>query len=848
MKKPESTKEAYFKVDSRLLLQLGEQLVSNPAIALAELVKNAYDADATEVSVTLKNVQEKTGGTITIKDNGLGISSERFTQTWMRIATTDSNDNPVSKFFKRKRAGEKGIGRIACKNLAKELAIISISENDSGEKIELSANFNWDLFLPGSELDKVPISYSVKKVESSKPTGTELILKSTTNKWTIKNIERLNLELTDLFSPVIFKKEFKGQFASKQDPGFSYKVKADEFDLADYSISESFLKSAWAVVTGSVDSSGKAQYELKILNPIINKFQKKYEREGNFEFLQNLHTEIYFFKYAKEYFKNSTWKFQQAQKIGRDRGGIKVYADVFKVYGFGDPEDDWLRLSDDKSRAIGSFIEDRVKVPSIDRRPALQLFDNRGLFGYVQFDKKSNEKLSISINRESFTKNQAYEELVHFVRTGVNFATVVYSDERLKKANIEKAEEEKRERNEREVAEKAQQEAEEERKKAEEEEKEAKLKKEEAERSAKKKEQERLEAEEIRSHIESEFDTLWDRIIELEERKKSLTPHNLEELKELRSQFQQIRSNLYKAKEKEKKLQDEVHLETAKATQTAWLELSAKVNSFAKYKEAATKGIEIKESEVEKQKEKYNEELSILRVLASTGTLIFIFSHEISSFISDVRELKKSFSSAIKKSDEKEKKKYQTALSLFDNKVEMVHELRNFIDITGGRQSRSELSQFFIKSIVDDISKPFTYETKRRGIEIINEVPPYIRTPIMYRSEIVAILINLFTNSVKFVTNTDERKIKFEAYEDKNDIIVIRCLDTGRGLIEEKWEEVFDPFVSYAELDIYFGAGTGLGLKIVRDILLGYGGEVKFVHPPSEWKTCIEIRLPLMGQ
>ena len=74
--KTESTKEAYFKVDSRLLLQLGEQLVSNPAIALAELVKNAYDADATDVSVTLENVQDKTGGTITIKDNGLGISPD----------------------------------------------------------------------------------------------------------------------------------------------------------------------------------------------------------------------------------------------------------------------------------------------------------------------------------------------------------------------------------------------------------------------------------------------------------------------------------------------------------------------------------------------------------------------------------------------------------------------------------------------------------------------------------------------------------------------------------------------------------------------------------------------------
>lgn len=56
-----------FSVDSALLRELGEKLVSTVHVALAELVKNAYDADATEVRISIK--PNPTGGpTIVIED------------------------------------------------------------------------------------------------------------------------------------------------------------------------------------------------------------------------------------------------------------------------------------------------------------------------------------------------------------------------------------------------------------------------------------------------------------------------------------------------------------------------------------------------------------------------------------------------------------------------------------------------------------------------------------------------------------------------------------------------------------------------------------------------------------
>jgi HSP90 family molecular chaperone len=129
-------KYAFFDIDSRLLVQLGENLVTNRAIALAELVKNSYDADAKNIIVRMYNIKSPSG-TIIVEDDGSGMNSRTFLNTWMRIATNDKDENPISKKFKRKKSGEKGIGRFACRILSKKLTLISVSENEDGIKEEL---------------------------------------------------------------------------------------------------------------------------------------------------------------------------------------------------------------------------------------------------------------------------------------------------------------------------------------------------------------------------------------------------------------------------------------------------------------------------------------------------------------------------------------------------------------------------------------------------------------------------------------------------------------------------------------------------------------------------------------
>jgi len=79
-------KKLHFSVDSALLKELGEKLVETVHLALSELVKNAYDADASKVEVIIDQ-NENGENRVRIIDNGRGMNFSQVEKYWMRIAT-----------------------------------------------------------------------------------------------------------------------------------------------------------------------------------------------------------------------------------------------------------------------------------------------------------------------------------------------------------------------------------------------------------------------------------------------------------------------------------------------------------------------------------------------------------------------------------------------------------------------------------------------------------------------------------------------------------------------------------------------------------------------------------------
>ena len=146
-----------FTIDAELLRELGERLVGKPHIALAELIKNSYDADATEV--TIKFAPNKRS--IEVIDNGHGMTPDEFKNFWMRIGTTHKKEKQ-SRDFGRIMTGSKGVGRLAVQFLANKLTIQTVPKNGNGEWLE--AKINWDEAIRHKQfLTKVEVEYIPKK-------------------------------------------------------------------------------------------------------------------------------------------------------------------------------------------------------------------------------------------------------------------------------------------------------------------------------------------------------------------------------------------------------------------------------------------------------------------------------------------------------------------------------------------------------------------------------------------------------------------------------------------------------------------------------------------------------------
>ncbi len=419
--------ETFFSVDSQLLFQLGEKLVTNRAVALSELVKNSYDADATQVTVYMQQIKA-VGGTIIIEDNGIGMTQSQFSNTWMRIATIDKELNPISIKYGRQKAGEKGIGRFACRRLSSTLELESIAELENGEKQRLRAYFNWSTFMAGSDVNRIPVSLSEEAIESNTPTGTTLRLTHTTETWNAVDLRQLKYELTDLISPGTFNDDLDTQ-PEIYDPGFKVYIDCPEFPVEVEPLDQSFFKNAWAKLSGVVGNDGIATYHLQTTQGLKLKVDKEYIREEAFKYLRDTELEAYIFSYRPDFFRNSDWRMGQSQKVGEERGGIKVYADKFRVFGYGTKGDDWLGVTYDRARSAASLSHEFNKYVDEDVRPGLSLFRNNNLFGHVVFSRASNKMLKITVNRDRITSSDAFEELRRFARLGIDFATIFYANQ-----------------------------------------------------------------------------------------------------------------------------------------------------------------------------------------------------------------------------------------------------------------------------------------------------------------------------------------------------------------------------------------------------------------------------------
>ena len=160
---------------SHLLQLLGEELIGDDRLAVFELVKNGYDADANKVAITV-TLRPAPHQSIVVEDNGTGMTLADITGKWLELATDSRRrDRSVrSKRFRRLALGEKGVGRIASFKLGR---FVSLTTRAAGEP-EYKVEIDWDTLLnQGPYLENLRVRVTPKTDPQffvGKATGTRI--------------------------------------------------------------------------------------------------------------------------------------------------------------------------------------------------------------------------------------------------------------------------------------------------------------------------------------------------------------------------------------------------------------------------------------------------------------------------------------------------------------------------------------------------------------------------------------------------------------------------------------------------------------------------------------------------
>lgn len=190
-----------FKVSSELKNILGRDLITDSNIAILELVKNSYDAHASEVKISFID------DSLIISDNGKGMSEQDVLDKWLFVAYSAKSDGTEDKDYrntiKRKYAGAKGIGRLSCDRLGRYLSLSTKSANDKNV-IELSIDWKDFELNSQSEFNQIPVKHAILSYSSHFPketTGTRLKFTGLHDIWDVNAILRLKKSLEKLINP-----------------------------------------------------------------------------------------------------------------------------------------------------------------------------------------------------------------------------------------------------------------------------------------------------------------------------------------------------------------------------------------------------------------------------------------------------------------------------------------------------------------------------------------------------------------------------------------------------------------------------------------------------------------------
>jgi len=407
-----------FKTNIQLKSIIGKDLINDDNIAILELVKNSFDADAKKVDIIFQNLKINDDRTniefsnnstrLIIKDNGLGMNLEEIQNKWLNIAYSEKKFN--RRQHNRLMAGAKGVGRFSCDRLGEYLNLYS-KKKDSETYILLKIDWKkFELEDENKEIQSIDLQYEILSKEELAANNIQEfeqgvlleIIKLRSNwvyevkdnkgqsSWNTDKLVNLKKYLEKLINPnQAFEKNDFGIYLNA--PEFikenEQKQKHDEFiGKVENTIFEKLDFQSTSIESSIIDEGQYIFSELKDKGETIFWIKEKNEF---FPLIKNAKIFLYYLNpYAKAFFTKQTG----IRSV--DYGSIFLFINGFRIPPYGEVGNDWLGIDQRKAQGFARFIGLREYVGRIE------ILDNANDFQIIS-------------SREGIVKNENYNTLIN---------------------------------------------------------------------------------------------------------------------------------------------------------------------------------------------------------------------------------------------------------------------------------------------------------------------------------------------------------------------------------------------------------------------------------------------------
>lgn len=382
MAKEDDLKTLNFDVSTGLKRVLGRELITDDEVAIFELVKNSFDAEADTVHLYFG------AGNVVVADNGSGMSYDDLKNKWLFVAYSAKRDAGAAKDFRnvaaerRTFAGSKGIGRFSSDRLGQQIVLQTRPKQEKGRTVH-RLEVDWRRFERNDKdhFEKVPVAYSETRTfelpgelasfATTLTHGTVVEIGKLRRSWDRQRLIALKASLAKLIDPFGDRRDpFKIVITAPTEEAADRQVKSEASKKGEEPVAREIVngrvgnfifsalqeKTTFIVVSiedthiiTSLTDRGELVYKIREPNPY-----KQLRRSGF---------------WCEMYYLNQSAKLTFARRVGLPSvqfGSVFLFRNGFRVYPIGEDGDDWFGFDRRKQQGYNRFLGTREIIGRVN--------------------------------------------------------------------------------------------------------------------------------------------------------------------------------------------------------------------------------------------------------------------------------------------------------------------------------------------------------------------------------------------------------------------------------------------------------------------------------------------------